>query len=97
MAVGSEQRRAERRPRIEAKFPKDQVDAALDLLHLADYAWHDCYGPKELALPDGVLDDVLLLADGGLVDLIRTVRQAVIDFRDVRVAADGLRGRTGAG
>jgi hypothetical protein len=95
MAVGSEQRRAERRRRIEAEFVQGQVEAALDLLHLADMAWHDCYGPKELAMPDSVLDDVLLLADGGLVALIRTARQAVIDFRDVRVAAGELAKRSG--
>ena len=74
-------------------FPDGQVEAALDLLHLADVAWHDCYGPEELALPDRVLDDVLLLADGDLVALIRLARQAVIDFRDVRTAADDLRSR----
>lgn len=97
MAVGSEQRRAERRRRIEAEFPAGHVEAALDLLDLADYAWHDCYGPKELALPDRVLDDVLVLADGGLVALVRAARLAVIDFRDVRVAADSVRGRATPG
>ncbi|GAA2501691.1 hypothetical protein [Winogradskya humida] len=93
MAVGSEQRREERSSRIAAAFPDSHVDAALDLLHLADMAWHDCYGPRELALPDKVVDDILLLADGGLVALIRIARQAVIDFRDIQVAADDLRSR----
>ena len=93
MAVGSAQRREERRPRIEAQFAAADVEAALDLLHLADMAWHDCYGPRELALPDSVLEDILLLADGGIVALIGWARHAVIDFRDVRVAADDLRGR----
>jgi hypothetical protein len=97
MAVGSEQRRAERRRRIEAEFPSGHVEAALDLLHRTDIAWHDCYGPAELALPDSVLEDILLLADGGLVALIRTARQALIDFRDVRVAADGVRIRATPG
>ena len=92
MAVGSHARRDERRRRIEAAFPGGQVEAALDLLHLADMAWHDCYGPRELALPGPVLDDVLLLAGGDLVALIRVARDAVGDFRDVRVAADHLRG-----
>ena len=91
MAVGSEQRRAERRRRVAAEFPRGHVEAALDLLHLTDMAWHDCYGPRDLALPDRVLDDMLLLADGGLVALIRVAREAVIDFRDVRLAADALR------
>ena len=70
MAIGSEQRRTERRQRIEAQFPSSHIEAALDLLHLTDMAWHDCYGPKELALPDIVLQDVLFLADGDLVALI---------------------------
>jgi hypothetical protein len=91
MAIGSEQRRMERRRRIEADFPASHVEAALDLLHLTDMAWHDCYGPEELALPDLVLEDILLLADGGLVALISIARQAVIDFRDTQMEADALR------
>lgn len=91
MATSSEQPRNERRPRIEEAFPRGQVDAALDLLHLADMAWHDCYGPRELEIPPGVLDDILLLAHGDLARLARIARQAVIDFRDVRVAADRRR------
>jgi hypothetical protein len=95
MAIGSGQRREERRQRLEATFPSSHVEAALDLLDLADMAWHDCYGPKELALPDAVLEDVLLLADGGLVALTRIAHGAVIDFRDVRVDADEVRSRAG--
>ena len=96
MAIGSEQRRHERRPRIVGAFPGGHVDAALDLLHLADMAWHDCYGPGELAIPPEVLDDILLLADGDLSELVRVARQAVIDYRDLRVAADRRRaGRHG--
>lgn len=91
MALGSEQRREERRPRIEGMFTAQQVEAALDLLHLTDMAWHDCYGPRELEVPPSVLDDVLLLAGGNLAVLIRTAREAVIDFRDVRVAAGAKR------
>ncbi|GGN25231.1 hypothetical protein FHR83_008229 [Actinoplanes campanulatus] len=94
MAVGSENRRDERRRRIAAEFPLSHVEAALDLLHVTDMAWHDCYGPEELALPDSVLDDVLLLADGGLVALIRLLREAVIDSRDIRMAADERRSRS---
>ncbi|MBM7494490.1 hypothetical protein JOD64_005712 [Micromonospora luteifusca] len=91
MALGSEQRRAERKPRIEGLFAGRQVEAALDLLHLMDMAWHDCYGPRELEVPPAVLDDVLLLAEGDLAALIVVAREAVIDFRDVRVAADARR------
>jgi hypothetical protein len=88
MAIGSDQRRRERRPRIMRQFDPREVEAALDLLALVDMAWHDCYGPRELEIPARVLDDVLLLAHGDLADLIRVAREAVTDFRDVRLAAD---------
>ena len=91
MAVSSEQRRKARAHRIEAQFSSADVEAALDLLHLADMAWHDCYGPRELEVPAQVLEDVLLLAEGDLARLIRISRAAVLDFRDVRVAADNER------
>lgn len=76
---------------MEESFAGEQVEAALDLLHLTDMAWHDCYGPRELEIPEAVLDDVVQLADGDLAALIRLARQAVLDFRDVRVAADARR------
>ena len=91
MAIGSEARRRERRPRVEEQFGTRRVDAALDLLHLMDMAWHDCYGPRELEVPPEVLDDVLLLADGDLAKLVRLALAAVVDFRDVRLAADDRR------
>ena len=65
----------------------------LDLLHLTDMAWHDCYGPQDLEVPLAVLDDVLLLAGGDLATLVSAARAAVIDFRDVRLAADARRGK----
>lgn len=43
-------------------------------------------------MPDHVLADVLVMADGGIVPLIRWSLEAVIDFRDVRLAADERRG-----
>jgi hypothetical protein len=39
-----------------------------------------------------VIADVLALSDGSLSSLIHWVRQAVLDWRDVRVAADSQRG-----
>ena len=93
MAIGSEQRRRERKPRIETLFAGEQVEAVLDLLDLMDMAWHDCYGPQELEVPPDVLDDVLLLADGDLAVLVRVARQAVIDVRDVWVATPARRGK----
>ncbi|OXM60779.1 hypothetical protein [Amycolatopsis vastitatis] len=94
MAVGSAQRRQARTPRIEAQFSSAHVKAALDLLDLADMAWHDCYGPRELEIPSQVLEDVLLLAEGDLAKLIRISRAAVLDFRDVRMAADDERAKS---
>jgi hypothetical protein len=94
MAIGSEQHRRERKPRIEGPFASRQVEAVLDLLHLLDLAWHDCYGPHELEVPTAVLDDVLLLADGDLATLIKVAREAVLDFRDVRMAADAKRAKS---
>jgi len=94
MAVGSAQRRQERKPRIEGQFSSAAVEAALDLLHLADMAWHDCFGPRELEMPAQVLDDVLLLAGGNLAKLIRISRSAVLDFRDIRMAADRERAKS---
>jgi hypothetical protein len=91
MAICSEQRRGERKPRVVGQFAGKQVDAVLDLLHLMDMAWHDCYGPRELEVPPAVLDDVLLLADGDLAILISVARAAVIDFRGVRIAAHANR------
>jgi hypothetical protein len=94
MAIGSEERRQERKPRIEESFAGHDVRPALDLLHLTDMAWHDCYGPRELEIPSEILDDVLLLARGDLAMLISVARAAVLDFRDVRVAADAERAKT---
>jgi hypothetical protein len=75
------------------QFDPREVEAALDLLALTDMAWHDCYGPRELEIPARVLDDVLLLAQGNLAKLIRVAREAVMDFRDVRMDADDERAK----
>lgn len=91
VAVGRAQRRDERRPRLEAIFGAQHVEAALDLLAMADMALHDFYGPSELDIPPDVLEDILLLCHGDLSRLIRVALAAVIDFRDVRVAADRAR------
>jgi hypothetical protein len=93
VAIGSDQRRRERRPLIKTVFAESQVDTVLDLLDLTDMAWHDCYGPRELEIPPAVLDDMLLLANGDVEALVRIAREAVIDFRDLRLAADRERER----
>ena len=91
VAVGNDQHRAERRPRLETIFGAQHVEAALDLLTMADMAWHDCYGPRELEIPPEVLEDILLLCHGELSRLMRVALAAVTDFRDVRMAADEAR------
>ena len=49
---------------------------------------------RELEMPAQVLDDVLLLAGGNLAKLIRISRSAVLDFRDIRMAADSERAKS---
>lgn len=90
MAVGREERRAERRTKVAVMFA-DRTDRALDLLELLDMSWHDTYGEPTPA--ENVVDDVLLLSQGSLRLLIRWARVAVIDWRDVRVQADEVRAR----
>ncbi|MEU6140053.1 hypothetical protein ABZ848_06775 [Streptomyces sp. NPDC047081] len=90
MAVGRAARRAERRASVEAAFGGEQTAAAaLDLLELLEFAWHDCYA--EITPDDQVIDDILTCAEGDLTQLIRYTRLAVEDFRDLRLAADAIR------
>lgn len=88
MAVGRTERRAQRRTMVAVLFA-DRTDRALDLLELLDMAWHDTY--HVVAPPEEVIEDILLLSEGSLRLLIRWARLAVTDWRDVRLAADGLR------
>lgn len=89
MAIRRADRRASRRERALADFGAD-ADAALDVLELVEFAWHDCYG--EVAPPDAVVDDIFVVARGGLAGLARAGRLAVEDFRDLRISANALRG-----
>jgi hypothetical protein len=59
MTIGRAARRAERQRRTMKVFGTD-ADAALDLLELAEFAWHDCYG--EVTPPDQVIDDIFAFA-----------------------------------
>ena len=88
MVTGREQRRSERRTKVAVLFA-DRTDRALDLLELLEMAWHDTYG--EPTPPEAVIDDILLLSAGSLRQLIRRAREAVTDWRRVRVAADDAR------
>ena len=96
MPVGRAARFEERKPRVVAAFgSNDEVlRRVAEVFALLEMAWHDCYGPEELEVPLAVLDDVLLLAEGDLAKLVGLALSAVIDFRDVRVAADARRAAT---
>ena len=82
------QRRRERRARAEALFGKD-AEAALDLLELTEFAWHDCY--QDVTPPDGVVEDIFICSGGSLAGLARAARLAVEDRRDLRLQADATR------
>ncbi len=92
MAIGRAERREERRSRISSIFANSDVEPALDLLELAELAWHDCYG--EITPSEAVVDDILVVSQGSLSGLILAVRLAVTDRRDLRVLADDRRSRT---
>ncbi|MEU4263132.1 hypothetical protein ACYCCF_23785 [Streptomyces argenteolus] len=76
---------AERTARVEAEFGKDAAAAALDLLELVEYAWHDCYG--DVTPGEDVVEDVLTCSRGDLAQMTRFARPAVEDRRDPPVAA----------
>ena len=86
MAIGRQQRRAERRAAVAAVFPAaDAAERALDLLELVELAWHDAYG--EVTPPDDVVADLLTVSAGTLAGLLDAARVALLDRRDLRVAA----------
>lgn len=91
MAVGRAERREDRRERAVAAFGQDRAPIALDLLELTELAWHDCYG--EITPSEDIVDDILLLSNGDINRLIQAARLAVTDWRDLKVAADEVRGR----
>ena len=95
MGVSRADRRREREPRVRVLFDDADVAGALDLLELVEYAWHDCYG--EVSPSEDLIDDVLALSEGTLRGLILHARAAVIDWRDVRLAADARRRDGGTG
>ena len=81
-------RRQARQSRADEMFGAD-ASAALDLLELTEFAWHDCYG--DVSPPDGVVDDIFVCSEGRLADLVRAARLAVEDSRDLRLWADRFR------
>ena len=89
MAVGRAERFELLRPRVTELFGEDRRALVFELLELTEMAWHDCYG--EVTPPATVLDDVFVCSEGDVDKLIRALRMAVVDWRDVRVWASGLR------
>lgn len=89
MAVSRAERRAQRRERVVARFGADQAEVALDVLELAELAWHDCYG--EITPPEDVVDDLLVCSRGEIAGLVRAARVAVADWRDLRLWAQSER------
>jgi hypothetical protein len=89
MAISRAERGAGRRARVVAIFGDASAASVLDLLELTELAWHDCYG--EITPSEEMADDILLCSKGELAHLIRVARQAVSDWRDVKVAAAEIR------
>ncbi|WP_123553285.1 hypothetical protein [Kitasatospora cineracea] len=89
MAVGRAARQEARRARVEAVFGKDAAAAALDLLVLVEYAWHDAY--QEVTPSEELIDDVLTCSQGDLGRLVRFGLLAVVDARDLWMAAERIR------
>jgi hypothetical protein len=89
MAISRADRRRDREGRARAEFGP-HAEAVLDVLELAEFAWHDCYG--EVSPPDAVIDDVFVVARGSVTEFVYAARLAVEDYRDLRMAADSARG-----
>jgi hypothetical protein len=90
MVTSSADRRTTRSQRATEVFA-GHADTALDALGLLDFAWHDCYG--EQSPPEQVIEDIWDVANGDIAEFICAAYLAVIDFRDLRITADDIRGR----
>ena len=88
MVIGRSNRRTTRRERAQDAFGSN-AEAALDVLELVEFAWHDCYG--DLTPPDDVIDDIFVVASGSIAKFARAARLAVEDCRDLRMNADAIR------
>ena len=90
MSVNSRaSRREQRRASVEAAFGSN-AEAALDVLELTEFAWHDCYG--DVSPPDNVVEDILTVSEGRLDRLAHAARLAVEDSRDLRMQAEAISG-----
>jgi hypothetical protein len=80
-------RREQRRASVQAAFGAN-AEAALDVLELTEFAWHDCYG--DVSPPDNVVEDILTVSKGRLDRLAHAARLAVEDYRDLRLQAEDI-------
>ena len=92
MAIGRAERMAKRRPRIVAVFGEAAAETVIELLTLTELAWHDCYG--EVTPSETIIDDILLCSGGDLATLVRAAAVAVEDWRDLKVWAADIRGKS---
>ena len=90
IAISRRERRDADRGRAALEFGADGA-AALDLLDLLELAWHDTHG--DTTPPAHVVEDVWTVAGGDLGKLASASRLAVVDWRDLRLAADVVRDR----
>ena len=90
IGISRRERRDADRGRAALGFGTDAA-AALDLLDLLELAWHDAHG--DLTPPVDVVEDVWGVAEGDLGRLASASRLAVVDWRDLRLAADVVRAR----
>jgi hypothetical protein len=79
--------RPTRRSRVRRRLGR----RAPELLELIELAWHDCY--RDIAPPEEIIDNMLILSDGSVEGLIVSARLGITDWRDVKVAADARRSR----
>ena len=91
MPISRAERRKGREQRVANFFKEDQLQTALDLLELTELAWHDSY--EELTPSEEVIDEILIVSQGIFDGLITAARLAVIDSRDLRIAAEEWRSR----
>ena len=89
MAIGRAQRREERTASFVAAFGAEQAALALDLMEVLEFGWHDCY--HDVTPPPEVVDDILECSEGRLDNMIRAVRLALADWRDLRLWAEDHR------
>jgi hypothetical protein len=89
MAVSRAERRVERKLRVVSIFGDALADPVLDLLEITELAWHDCY--NEISPSEEIIDDILLCSGGDIPKLIRVVRLALSDWRDLKVMAMQIR------